>query len=339
MANTVLVTGGTGYVAGWCIVELLKRGYDVRTTVRSAAKEAGVRAAVTTQIDPGARLSFVHADLLKDDNWDKAVAGCAYVLHVASPIGAAQTKDADDFVRPAREGALRVLRAAARAGVTRIVMTSSCGAATPTKLGVNTVSDETTWSDPVAQRQDHYRLSKTLSERASWEFMTSAEGRGTEFVTLLPSGVFGPVLTMDGLGSVQFIQRLIDGRLPRVPNVGLNIIDVRDLAVAHVDAMTAPGAAGQRLIVSGDFMWMKDIAAAVKAKLGAKGDKVPTKELPDWVVGVGANFSHALKTLKPLIRRSHRFSSEKARKVIGLKTRPAVETVVECAESLLAGAG
>lgn len=337
MANTVLVTGGTGYVAGWCIVELLKRGYDVRTTVRGAAREAGVRAAVATQIDPGARLSFAHADLMKDDGWDAAAAGCEFVLHVASPIGAPQTQDADDFVRPAREGALRVLRAAARAGVKRVVMTSSCGAATPVQMGVNTVSDETTWSDPVAQKNDHYRLSKTLSEKAAWEFMTSAEGRGTEFVTILPSGVFGPVLTMERLGSVQFIQRLVDGRMPRVPNVGLNIIDVRDLAVAHVDAMTAPGAAGQRLIVSGDFMWMKDIAAAIRAKLGAKADKTPTKELPDWVVGVGANFSHALKTLKPLIRRSHRFSSDKARKVIGLKTRPAVETVVDCAESLLAG--
>ncbi len=335
MANTVLVTGGTGYVAGWCIVELLRRGYDVRTTVRGAAKEASVRAAVATQVDAGSRLSFAHADLLRDDGWDAAVAGCVFVLHVASPIGAPQSKDADDFVRPAREGALRVLRAAAKAGVKRVVMTSSCGAATPTGLGVNTVSDETVWSDPVAQKDDHYRLSKTLSENAAWEFMTSPEGRGTEFATILPSGVFGPVLTMEGLGSVQFIQRLVDGRLPRVPNVGLNIIDVRDLAVAHVDALAAPGAAGQRLIVSGDFMWMKDIAAAVKAKLGARGDKVPTKELPDWVVGVGANFSHALKTLKPLIRRSHRFSSEKARRVIGLKTRPAVETVVECAESLL----
>jgi len=335
MANTVLVTGGTGYVAGWCIVELLRRGYDVRTTVRGAAKEASVRAAVATQVDAGSRLSFAHADLLRDDGWDTAVAGCEYVLHVASPLGGTITKDADELVRPAREGALRVLRAAAKAGAKRVVMTSSCGAATPAKLGVNTVSDETVWSDPVAQKNDHYRLSKTLAEKASWEFMTSAEGRGTEFVTILPSGVFGPVLTMEGLGSVQFIQRLIDGRLPRVPNVGLNIIDVRDLAVAHVDAMTAPGAAGQRLIVSGDFMWMKDIAAAVKAKLGARGDKVPTKELPDWVVTVGAGFSHALMTLKPLLRRSHRFSSEKARRVIGLKTRPAVETVVECAESLL----
>ena len=294
-----------------------------------------MRSAIATQVDAGGRLTVVAADLLNDAGWAEATAGCDYVLHVASPLGGAITKDADELVRPAREGALRVLKASVKAGVKRVVMTSSCGAATPTKMGVNTVSDETVWSDPVAQKDDHYRLSKTLAEKASWDYMTS-EGRGTEFVTILPSGVFGPVLSMDGLGSVQFIQRLFDGRMPRIPNVGLNIIDVRDLAVAHVDAMTAPGAAGQRLIVSGDFMWMKDIAPAIKTRLGAKGDKVPTKELPDWVVGVGANFSHALKTLKPLIRRSHRFSSEKARRVIGLKTRPATETVTDCAVSLLA---
>ena len=142
-----------------------------------------------------------------------------------------------------------------------------------------------------------------------------AEGGSTELTTILPSGVFGPVLSQEGLGSVKFIQRIFDGRLPRIPNVGLNIIDVRDLAIAHVDAMTAPGAAGQRLIVSGDFMWMKDIAATLKAKLGAQGSKVPTKELPDFVVKFDANFNPALNTLKPLLRRIHRFSSDKARRL------------------------
>src|SRR5262249_30076809 len=159
----------------------------------------------------------------------------------------------------------------------------------------NTVSDETQWSDPEAQKNDHYRLSKTLAERAAWDFMEQ-QGAAAKLTTILPSGVFGPVLTMEGLGSVQFIQRLIDGRLPRIPNVGLNIIDVRDLAVAHVLAMTAPGAAGQRLIASGDFMWMKDIAATLKAKLGARAPKIPTKTLPNVVVAIGANFSHPLRT-------------------------------------------
>ena len=333
MADKVLVTGGTGYVAGWVIVELLKRGYDVRATVRSAAKADAVRAATKVGGAGTDRLEFAIADLTNDAGWDEAMQGCAYVLHVASPLGSGAERDPEAFIRPAREGTLRVLRAAVKAGVKRIVQTSSCGAATPVKMGAETVSDEETWSDP--SKQEPYRRSKTLAEKAAWEFM-KAEGGKTEFTAILPSGVFGPVLSKEGLGSVQFIQRIIDGRLPRIPNVGLSIIDVRDLATAHVDAMTAPGAAGQRLIVNGDFMWMKDIAATLKAKLGPRGDKIPTRMLPDWIVKVGANFNSALNTLKPLLRRSHRFSSEKARRIIGLKTRPATETVVDCAESLLA---
>lgn len=332
MADTVLVTGGTGYVGGWVIVELLRRGCEVRTTIRNLAKEGAVRTAVATQVDPGNRLSFAVADLGGDAGWDKAVSGCAYVLHVASPLGGGGETDPDALVKPAREGTLRVLRAAVKAGVKRVVLTSSCGAATPVTMGVNTVTDEETWSD--ANKQDPYRRSKTLAEKAAWDFMKT-EGGATELTTILPSGVFGPVLSQESLGSVQFIQRFFDGRLPRIPNVGLNIIDVRDLAVAHVDAMTTPGAAGQRLIVSGDFMWMKEIAATLKTSLGAQGGKVPTKALPDIVVKVGANFSPALKTLRPLLNRSHRFSSDKARRIIGLKTRPAVETVVDCARSLL----
>jgi nucleoside-diphosphate-sugar epimerase len=336
MAETVLVTGGTGYVAGWVIVELLKGDYDVRATVRSLKRADGARAAVTRGGVKTDRLSFVAADLTSDDGWDDAMKGVDYVLHVASPLGSGAEKDPDALIKPAREGALRVLHAAVKAGVKRVVLTSSCGAAAPLVMNKETVSDEAVWSDP--SKQDPYRRSKTLAEKAAWEFMEK-EGGATEFVTVLPSGVFGPILTKEGLGSVQFIQRLIDGRMPRIPNVGLNIIDVRDLAIAHVQAMKAPGAAGQRLIINGDFMWMQEIAAVVKQKLGVRGDKVPTKMLPDWVVRAGSGFNPALNTLKPLLRRSHRFSSDKARRLIGLRTRPAVETVVDCAESLLEVAG
>lgn len=333
MAETVLVTGGSGFVAGWVLVELLKRGHRVRATVRSAAKEAAVRAAIARGGVATDLLSFATADLTREEGWDAAAAGCAYVLHVASPLGSGAERGPDALVKPAVEGTLRVLRAAVKAGVKRVVLTSSCGAATPVQMGVNTSSDETTWSDP--EKQDPYRRSKTLAERAAWEFMKT-EGRAAELTAILPSAVFGPVLSKEGLGSVQFIQRLIDGRLPRIPNVGLNIIDVRDLGVAHVDAMTAPAAAGERLIINGDFMWMKDVAETLRQKLGARGAKIPTKELPDIVVKLGAPFNPALNTLKPLLRRSHRFLSDKARQVIGLRTRPAVETVMDCAESLLA---
>jgi nucleoside-diphosphate-sugar epimerase len=338
MSEMVLVTGGSGFVAGWCIVDLLKRGYTVRTTIRSLSKEAAARAAIGSAADVTDRLSFAAADLNADEGWDAAVQGCDYVLHVASPLGGGTSKTADELVRPARDGALRVLRAATKAGVKRVVMTSSCGAATPVTMGVDTVSDETLWSDPVAQRNDHYRLSKTLAERAAWEFMEK-NGGATSFATILPSAIFGPVLTMDQLGSVQFIQRLIDGRMPRVPAIGLNIVDVRDVAEAHILAMTRPEAAGQRFVANGDFMWMMDVAALLRTRLGERGKKVPTRELPDFVVNVGAFVSPTLKTLKPLLRRSHRFTSTKIRHELGWSSRPVSETVLDCAESLITKGG
>jgi len=250
MSESVLVTGGSGYVAGWCIVELLPQGYTVRSTLRNAGRAEAVRSGISTQIDPGGRLTFVVADLLSDAGWSEAVAGCDHVLHVASPMGAETARTADALVRPAREGALRVLRAAVQAGVKRVVMTSSCAAATPlaSQMGADTETDETAWGDPEDQKNDFYRLSKTLAERAAWDFMAE-KGGATELVTLLPSAIFGPVLSMEGLGSVRVIKRLLDGSTPRVPRLGLNIIDVRDLALAHVTAMTEPKAAGQRFII------------------------------------------------------------------------------------------
>lgn len=329
MAETVLMTGGTGFVGGWCIVELLKRGYEVRTTVRSLSKEGAVRAAVEKGGASTAKLGFAVADLKKEHGWDAAVAGCDYVLHVASPLGG--EFDGADLIGPARDGTLRVLRAAVNAGVKRVVLTSSCGAATPAEMGVNTVSDEATWSD--ASKQDPYRQSKTLAERAAWDFVKGRGGK-TELATILPSAVFGPILTPEGLGSVQVIGRLLNGGMPRIPRIGLNIVDVRDLAVAHVLAMTIPPAAGQRFIANGDFMWMLEVAQTLKARLGARADKVSTKAAPDFIVKIGANFAPALKQVAPLLGRSHRFSSDKARRVLGFKSRPAAETVVDCAASL-----
>ena len=334
MDDLVLVTGGNGYVAGWCLVELLDRGYRVRATIRNGSHEARVRKAVASAAVSTDRLSFSVADLTNDGQWDTAMDGCSYVLHVASPLGASTgTRTADELVQPARDGTIRVLKAAVEAGVKRVVMTSSCAAVTPAKMGVDSVSDESLWADPIAQRNDHYRLSKTLAERAAWDFMETIEG--TSFATVLPSAVFGPVLTMESLGSVQLIQRLIDGRMPLIPRIGLNIVDVRDVARAHILAMTMPEAAGQRFVANGDFMWMKDVADTLRAELGAHGVDVPRRQLPDFVVNIGTAFSPTLRTLKPLLGRSHRFSSAKIRRVLGWNSRPASETVVDCAKSLL----
>src|SRR5262245_50446743 len=242
MAETVLVTGGTGFIAGWCIVQLLERGYAVRTTVRDASREQRVRAAAAAAHAATDRLGFAVADLNSEEGWDAAVAGCQYVLHVASPLGGGVPGDRNALIAPARDGTLRVLRAAAKAGVKRVVMTSAAAAARPA-LTTNQISDESVWSDPDDPQFDAYRVSKILAERAAWDFM-SREGGATQLTTILPGAVFGPILAGENLGSVQIIQGLLNGRPAALPRLGFWIVDVRDLADLHVRAMTAAAAAG-----------------------------------------------------------------------------------------------
>jgi nucleoside-diphosphate-sugar epimerase len=326
---TVLVTGGTGYVAGWCVVELLRRGYDVRTTVRSPARAEAVRRAVATEVDAGPRLSFAVADLTADDGWKEAVDGCDHVLHVASPLGVDNTKD---LIAPARDGTLRVLRAATAAGVERVVLTSAANAASPSSYRDEGVSDETLWTDPDDPTLPPYRRSKTLAERAAWDFMADHDGP-TTLTTILPGAVFGPVLTSDNLGSVQIIARLLRG-MPGTPRIGFEIVDVRDLADIHIRAMTAPEAAGQRFLATGEFMWMRDMALALRAGLGDAAGKVPTRNLPNIAVRLAAIADPTLREIMPALGRRHRHSTAKALRLLGWRPRPAAETVVACARSL-----
>lgn len=333
MAETVLVTGGSGFIAGWCIVQLLERGYSVRTTVRDASKEQRVRAAVAGAKAATDRLSFALADLNGDEGWDAAVAGCQYVLHVASPLGGGTPGDRDALIAPARDGTLRVLRAAAKAGVKRVVMTSAAAAARP-PLTTDQMSDETVWSDPDDPQFDAYRVSKILAERAAWDFM-NREGGTTQFTTILPGAVFGPILTAENLGSVQIIQGMLNGKPPALPRLGFWIVDVRDLADLHIRAMTASSAAGQRFIAAGEYMWMEDIARTLRTQLGEAAAKTPTRRLPNFVVRMLLPFAANLRSLAPLLGRRFPLTSAKARQTLGFKPRPAAMTVVDCARSLI----
>jgi nucleoside-diphosphate-sugar epimerase len=332
VTETVLVTGGTGFVAGWCIAELLGRGYAVRTTVRSLSKEPAVRAALAPVVDSTDRLSFVRADLTRDEGWDAAVAGCDYVLHVASPLGADAPRDRDALIGPARDGALRVLRAATKAGVRRVVMTSGTAAATPAP-GAGNVGDETVWTDPDDPNLNAYRRSKVIAERAAWDFMMGNTGP-TTLTTILPGAVFGPVLTTANLGSVQVIGRLLHGRPPGIPRLGFWIVDVRDLADLHIRAITCPEAAGGRFIAVGDFMWMQEIATTLRATLGEHAARVPTRVLPDFAVRLISLFVPPLRAVTPGLGHYRSFDSTKARQVLGFTPRPGTTTVVECAQSL-----
>ncbi|CDG83531.1 SDR family oxidoreductase [Janthinobacterium agaricidamnosum] len=334
MSDTVLVTGGSGFVAGWCIAELLKRGYTVRTTLRSLSREAAIRAMLVPVVDAGDKLTFHGADLTSDAGWDAAMAGCDYVLHVASPLGGDGTKDPDELIIPARDGTLRVLRAATRAGVKRVVMTSSTAASCPPQRGPDSFNDETVWSNPDDRNLPPYRKSKILSEMAAWDFMRT-HGGATTLTTVLASAVFGPLLSADNLGSVQVIGRLLSGKMPAYPRLGFNVVDVRDLADAHIRAMTAPEAAGQRFIAASDYLWMKDIAGTLRSRLGTQAAKVPTRRMPDFALRLLSLFDPSLKVVTPGLGRKHSFNAAKARRVLGWTPRPAATTVLDCANSLI----
>jgi nucleoside-diphosphate-sugar epimerase len=328
----VLVTGGTGFIASWCIVELLEAGHDVVASVRAAEREHDVRAAVGAAVD--ARLSFAVADLTSDAGWDEAVAGCDNVLHVASPLSAAGDDD-DAIVAAAREGTLRVLAAAERAHVRRVVVTSSCAAATPHATQLTGTVDETCWTDADEPGLAVYRRSKVLAERAAWDYV----GRGgcaLELTTVLPAAVFGPARSQSALGSLQIIAALLDGSAVAIPRLGFEVVDVRDVATAHLLAMTTPAAAGERFIAAGPVLWFGEIAEILRAELGPDADRVPNDTLTDDDFRAIAQVSPQLATLLPLLGRSLQHSSAKAHRALGWQPRPAVDTIVDSARCILA---
>ncbi|HZZ88664.1 MAG TPA: aldehyde reductase [Caulobacteraceae bacterium] len=333
---TVLVTGGSGYIGGWCVVGLLQQGYRVRATVRNPGREAEVRAALGKAVEIGEALSFHAADLMSDAGWDEAVAGCDYVLHVASPLGVAEPKDPNDLITPAREGARRVISAAIRAGVKRVVQTSSVAATSKPPGGPDSVCDETQWTDPALPKVSAYAQSKTLAERAAWELVGQSAG-ATTLATVNPSLVLGPVLGHDFSESVQVVERLITGRVPGLPRLGFNIVDVRDVADLHIRAMTDPAAAGERFIAAGQWAWMGDLADLLRRSLDpAHAAKVPTRKAPDFVIRLAGLFDRDIASVAGGLGLKHDVTSAKAQRVLGWKPRPMEETVLDCARSLIA---
>jgi dihydroflavonol-4-reductase len=332
----VLVTGGSGFVATHCILKLLSDGYGVRTTVRTPSREGEVRAVLASAgADPGDRLSFATADLLSDDGWAEAVSGCTYVLHVASPFPAAVPKDENELLVPAREGTLRVLRAARDGGVRRVVMTSSFAAIGYGRPLTGTPLDETTWTDPAGDDVTSYVKSKTLAERAAWEFI-EREGGELELVAINPPGIFGPVLGPDYSASIIVIKRLLDGAMPGCPDFIFPLVDVRDVADLHVRAMTAPEAGGERfLAVAGDSMELIDVAKLLKARMGAAGRRVPTRRLPSWLVKIVGRFDPEVRQIVTELGRRRIATNEKARRVLGWSPRSNEDAVLATAESLV----
>ena len=333
--GTVLVTGGSGYIGSWCVIQLLQQGWRVRTTVRNLAREGEVRAAIGKVVDPGDRLSFYAVDLTADAGWDAAVAGCDYVLHVASPLGVAEPKDPEVLIGPAREGAKRAVGAAIKAGVKRVVLTSSVAATSASDPG-DTLSDEHQWTDLADPKLSAYTRSKTIAEKAAWELIEASNGV-TTLATVNPTLVIGPVLGRDFSESIQVVERLVAGRVPGLPRLGFNIVDVRDVADLHLRAMTAPEAAGQRFIAAGAWAWMADLASLLRERLGPENARrVPTRKVPDFVVRLVGLVDRDLGSVVPDLGRKHDFSSAKAQSMLGWKPRALDETILDCAHSLIA---
>lgn len=332
--TTVLVTGGTGYVGGYTIARLLRDGYIVRTTVRAKDREKEILATLAgAGIDPEDRLEFAVADLASDAGWADAAHGIDYVLHVASPFPPSIPENDDEVIIPARDGALRVLTAARDAGVKRVVMTSSFAAiGYSRKPSANYTEDD--WTNPDDDNTAYIK-SKTIAERAAWDFI-QAEGGALELTVINPTGIFGPLLNDHLSTSIGLVKAMLDGLMPAVPRMHFGVVDVRDVADIHVLAMTNSAAAGQRFIATSDeSSSFFGLAQLLARHLGEAGRKLPAFELTDDQVREAAKTNPGLKEAAGQLGQIPVISNEKAKTVLGWQPRSAEDTIVDTADSLI----
>lgn len=328
----VAVTGIGGFLGRHVAAQLLRAGYDVRGTLRSLKNAKSVEAAIrSAEGVTGGRLTFAVADLLSDNGWDAAFSGVTDVIHTASPFPSRVPKNEDELVVPAREGTLRVLRAAKSAGVRRVVLTSSIAAISygPGRPPFT----EADWTDVSGPLATPYYKSKTLAERAAWTF---ARESGLELVVINPGMILGPILGKETGTSVGVVQSLMKGRYPAMPDFSVPVVDARDVADAHVRAMILPEAAGERFIVGGQALSIKDIASVLKQDFPAYARKLPKFVLPNWLAGLASRFDPGLKLIVGELGRDARVSNEKAKRILGWQPRPEAEAISASADSLIA---
>lgn len=336
MNELVLVTGGTGFVGSHCILKLLNAGYRVRTTVRSLDRQQEVLDMLKADdVISVAHLSFIEADLMQDENWDEAVRDCKYVLHVASPLTLAIPKHEDEMIRPAVDGTLRVLRAAKKGNVKRVVLTSSFAAIGYGLKPNGQPFTEENWTNLDDHSLSAYVKSKAMAERAAWDFMTQ-NGGPMELTAINPMAILGPLLGPDLSSGHVLLKGLLDGSIKAVPPIDFGIVDVRDVADLHLRAMVNPNANGQRfLALSGGVVTFHEVAMVLRQHLGENAKKVTTHVMPAWLVRVGALFNDKLNQVVPMMGQERLASNEKAKSLLGWSPRSHEEAVVAAGESLL----
>jgi nucleoside-diphosphate-sugar epimerase len=331
MAGTALVTGGSGYIAGFLIRQLIDNGWTVHTTVRSLKREPEVRGWLNVDND---RLSFFAADLEHDAGWAEAIVGCSHVAHVASPFPLSVPKHADELIVPAREGALRALRFARAAGVKRFVLTSSMAAIAYGHGKGRDLYNEADWTNLDNPEVMPYPRSKTVAERAARDWV-AAEGGDMGFASVNPAAVFGPLLSDDLSTSIELVKQLLEGKVPMCPDIGFGIIDVRDVADLHYRALTAPDIQGERYVCSGPFLKMIDVANILTANLGDKAKKVPARKMPDWLLTLFALVRPELKQLVAELGNVRGGDSSHAMQTLGWTMRTPEEAILATAHSLI----
>ena len=328
-AETVLVTGASGFIAKHIVLELLNAGYRVVGSLRTEARRDEVRDAVRPHLvsaaDLDQRLRFVTLNLSKDAGWLEAMSGVDVLMHTASPLPMAQPRDENELIRPAVDGTLRALKAADAAGIRRVVLTSSTAAVTAAPSKADTERfDESNWSDPSWPGITPYTKSKTLAERAAWDFVES-KAPGMELTTINPCLVLGRPLDDHYGASLRLLERLLRGRDPMLPKVGIGVVDVVDVARMHVRAITAPGTAGKRIIGAAEFMWLAEIAGLLKAAYPQK--RIPMRTAPDILIRLIAIFDRTIRSIVPLLGRRQELENARARTLLDIDFISAAESV------------
>ena len=327
----VLVTGASGFIAEHCIIELLKNGYSVKGSLRTMNREQEVRDAVKTETDD-AKLEFCKLDLLDDDGWEEAMRDCDYLMHVASPFVIEDPKDENELIKPAKEGTLRALNAAKKAGIKRVVLTSSVAAVNSHMM--SGTSDHTTWTDINSKYVTPYQKSKTIAEKAAWDFYNNQDSDNRmELAVINPGGVMGPQLGNDlGGASTQIVSQLISGKFPMIPALSFPFIDVRDVAILHLKAMTTPDADGKRFIAAHSKpTWMYEVAEVLSA---AGYEKIKLKKAPSFMLKLIGLFDNKTKSLVPMLDKYVPCDNSQTVKVLNWEPMPWEQAFIEHAKSI-----